>query len=126
MFSATTAVGEEVKMKDWTNDELQQMLLKVTRRAAIDPEFRALALRDGAAAISKVTSKPLPKDITYQFVDNSGSIRIVPLPDPVLGTDELSDSELEDVAGGDGPTSPPISGGWSKIAPLQKITKKTK
>lgn len=113
-------------MKGWTNEELQQMLLTITRRSAIDPEFRALALRDGSAAISKITSKPLPKNITYQFVDNSGSKRIVPLPDPVLDTDELSDSELEDVAGGDGPTPPPISGGWSKIAPLQKITNKPK
>lgn len=113
-------------MKSWTNDELQQMLLKIIRRTAIDPEFRALALRDGSAAISKVTSKPLPKDITYQFVDNSGHIRIVPLPDPVLDADELSECELEDVAGGDGPTPPPISGGWSKIAPLQKITNKSK
>ncbi len=113
-------------MKSWTKDELQQMLLKIIRRTAIDPEFRALALRDGSAAISKVTSKPLPKDITYRFVDNSGSIRIVPLPDPVLDTDELSESELEDVAGGDGPPPPPISGGWSKLAPLQKIAKKSK
>jgi len=110
-------------MKGWTNDELQQMLLKIIRRAAIDPEFRALALRDGSAAISKVTSKPLPEDIIYQFVDNSGRVRIVALPDPVLDTDELSDTELEEVSGGEGPTPPPISGGWSKIAPLQKITK---
>jgi hypothetical protein len=110
-------------MKGWTNDELQHMLLKITRRAAIDPEFRALALRDGTAAIAKVTSKPLPEGITYQFVDNSGRVRIVPLPDPVLDTDELSDSELEGVAGGEGPTPPPLSGGWSKVAPLNKITK---
>src|SRR5438270_12223581 len=113
-------------MKGWTNDELQQMILKITRRAAIDPEFRALALRDGSAAISKVTSKPLPKGVTYQFVDNSGCVRVVPLPDPIVDTDELSESELEDVAGGDGPTPPPISGGWSQIAPLPKITKKSK
>lgn len=113
-------------MKGWTNDELQQMLLKITRRASIDAEFRALALRDGAAAISKITSKPLPKDITYQFVDNSGRVRVVPLPDLIVDTDELSESELEGVAGGDGPTTPPIAGGWSKIAPLQKITNRSK
>ena len=112
-------------MKNWTNEELQQMLLKIAQRTAVDPEFRALALRDSAAAISRITSKPLPTGVTYQFVDNSGSIRIVPLPDPIVSSDELSEAELEDVAGGDTPPPPPISGGWSKIAALHKVTKKS-
>jgi len=110
-------------MEDWTNEELHQMLAKVTQRATIDCEFRALALKDGTAAISRMTSKPLPKNITYKFVDNAGPTKVIPLPDFVANrSDELSEDELEHVAGGDGP---PISGGWSKIAPLQKLAKQS-
>jgi hypothetical protein len=115
-------------MKDWTNDELQQMIAKIFQRAAVDPEFRALALRDSAAAISQVSSKSLPTNISYRFVDNSGPVKTVPLPDPARDADELSDAELENVAGGDNtpPPPPPISGGWSKIAPLQRLGKKSR
>jgi len=113
-------------MKHWTNEELQHVLLKVARRAAVDCEFRALALRDGDAAIAEVSSKPLPKGISYKFVDNSGPVKIVPLPDFVqTDSDELSEEELEGVAGGDNnPPPPPIAGGWSKIAHLESRVKK--
>ena len=45
---------------------LEQALLQVAERAAADPEFRALALRDAGAAISRVSSKSLPKDNKVQ------------------------------------------------------------
>lgn len=100
-------------MSHWTNDELQTTFAEIARRAAVDSQFRALALRDSAAAITKVNPKPLPPGMTFQFVDNSGPHKIIPLPDPVPGiSEELSDAELENVAGGD--TS--ISGGWSKLS----------
>ena len=70
-------------MNNWTNEELQNTFAEVARRAAINPEFRSLALKDSAAAIAKVNPKPLPQGVTFQFVDNSGPHKIVPLPDPV-------------------------------------------
>src|SRR5262249_92462 len=100
-------------MKDWTNEELQATFAEVARRAAVDPEFRALALTDSVAAIARVTPRPLPDGVTFRFVDNSGPTKIIPLPDPVPGiSEELSEVELENIAGGD--TS--ISGGWSKLS----------
>jgi len=104
-------------MNDWTKEELQRTLTEVARRSTTDPQFRALALENGAEAISKINPKPLPREMTFRFVDNSGVIKTIPLPDPLLaGHGELSDNDLESVAGGGDP--PPISGGWSKIAPL--------
>jgi hypothetical protein len=100
-------------MNSWTNEELQNTFAEIARRAAINPEFRALALKDSAAAIAKVNPKPLPQGMTFQFVDNSGTHKIIPLPDPVPGiSEELSETELENVAGGDSS----ISGGWSKMS----------
>jgi hypothetical protein len=116
-------------MKSWTNEEWQELVATITQRAAADPEFRTLALRDGAAAIAKVSSKPLPDGITCKFVDNSGNVKTIPLPDPLPNdSEELSESDLEDVAGGSNPPppNPPVSGGWSKIAPLQRLVTETK
>ena len=109
-------------MRDWTNEELQRILAEVTRRSALSSEFRALALKDAAAAIFTISPKPLPKEITIRFVDNSGATKTVPLPDLVQDSeDELSEEDLDDVAGGGDP--PPLAGGWSKIASLGKRTK---
>jgi len=47
-----------------------------------------------------VTSSLLPPDVELRFVDNSGPVKHVVLPDPVLEIDEISDLELEQVAGG--------------------------
>jgi hypothetical protein len=67
----------------------------------VDLEFRELALRDPAQAIAKVTTKAMPPDRSFQFVDNSGRLKTVVLPDPINETEDLSDIELERVAGGD-------------------------
>ena len=65
-----------------------------------DPDFRELALSDSAAAISKVNPKPVPDDYKVKFVDNSGPVKNFVLPDPVNNVEDLSDAELEAVAGG--------------------------
>ena len=99
------------KMTDSPNPELteiQQALREVARRSAVDPDFRKLAVKDASAAIAKVHNKPLPPDYTFRFVDNSGTVKTIPLPDPVTGIEELSEAELEQVAGGN------IAVTWSK------------
>jgi hypothetical protein len=88
-------------MSNTKAEDFQQILSEITRRSTIDPEFRALALQDARAAYQKVSNKELPKDISIRFIDNSGSTKTVPLPDPVTGIDEKDiEAELENVAGG--------------------------
>jgi hypothetical protein len=96
----------------WTDAELQDVIAEVSRRATIDPEFRRLALNDAAAAISRITQKALPWEVTFKFVDNSGPVKTIALPDPVVDIfeRELSESELEAVAGGDFS----VTANWSK------------
>jgi hypothetical protein len=100
-------------IENWNNKELQQVLAEVAHKSAIDSEFRALALRDASSALSTITPKRLPKDITLIFVDNSGSTKTIPLPDLVItDCDELTDDDLENVAGGSTPPPPPpLTGG---------------
>jgi len=101
-------------MENWNNERLQRVLAEVARKSAIDSEFRALALRDASSALSTITPKALPKGLTLIFVDNSDSTKTIPLPD-LLTTDcdELTDDELENVAGGSNPPppAPPLTGG---------------
>jgi bacteriocin-like protein len=88
-------------MPNWTDAEWNEVIGEVSRRATIDPDFRTLALKDGTAALKKITTRPLPSNVTYRFVDNTGSTKTVPLPDPLPDIEELSDLELEQVSGGD-------------------------
>lgn len=87
-------------MEQWTNNDADQVLEQVIKRSLEDPEYRALALSDAKAAISLINPKPLPPGFTVRFVDNAGASRTFVLPDAVPVADELSDAELEQVAGG--------------------------
>lgn len=94
---------------NWTTDELSEVLSEVLHRTSVDPQFRALAVKDSVAAISKVNPKPLPTDVTFKFIENTGSVKYIPLPEPVPGVEELSAEELEAVAGGGAaPVSNPV------------------
>jgi hypothetical protein len=106
-------------MKDWTNEEFDRALEEVTRRSIFDVNFRTLALQDASAAISQVAGKPLPGGVDLKFIDNTGPTKIVPLPDPIahLSCEEVTDEELEHVAGGDAvPVDGTVGGGikWSR------------
>jgi hypothetical protein len=89
-----------IASSEWTDDEVTRVGLAIKRRAMKDPEYRALALSNPNAAIAKITPTPIPAGFKVRFVDNAGANFTVVLPDPVARVDELSDAELEQVAGG--------------------------
>jgi hypothetical protein len=108
-------ITSEVNAMDkWQKEQLEAALSEVTRRAAIDADFRALALKDGAAAIARVNPKLSATELVFKFVDNSGPTKTIPLPDPVEGIEEneLSEHDLEHVSGGtDAPPPTTVTGG---------------
>ena len=85
-----------------TNEQgLSAAIREVLKRAVADPSFRQLAVRDGKAAIAKVTNKSLPEGLAVQFVDNHGkSIKTIVMPDPIVNPQLLTEEELEVAAGG--------------------------
>jgi hypothetical protein len=87
---------------EWNEKEAQATLAEVVKRSTTDPEYRALLLSDPDAAIAKVNPLPVPPNFKIRFVDNAGANLTVVLPDPVSNSGELSDAELEQVAGGAG------------------------
>ena len=88
-------------MAHWTDAEWNELFAEVTRRATVDPDFRALALKDANAALKSVATRPVPGDISVRFVDNSGTTKTIPLPPAMPEIEELSELDLEAVAGGD-------------------------
>lgn len=92
----------------WSAEEEASIIAELCRRTAVDPEFRGLALKDPAAAIAKMTTKSVPADVAYRFVNRTGDplpssdrVRTIELPDAIPEAGELSDAELEQIAGGD-------------------------
>jgi hypothetical protein len=113
-------------MPKWTIDELEAVLAEVARRSSVDPDFRALALKDAASAIAKVSGKAAPEGQKFRFVDNSGPEKVIALPDPVPDLEELSEAELAAIAGGAGNGSQQIYtlnlGGGTQQGPGGKTT----
>jgi len=84
----------------WTQEEADHIEKEIRKRAMTDPQFRTLALKDPTAAISQINPKPLPTGYKVRCVEAAGFTRTVVLPDPVSNAEELSDADLEQVAGG--------------------------
>lgn len=83
---------------------LTEAIEEVCRRAAVSRSFRDLALLDPSLALAAVTGQPLPKDLNIQFVDNSGPVKIIPLPtmaDGMEQTEDVSEAELRQIRGFD-------------------------
>jgi len=86
-------------MSEWSEEEITQAVEKVCKQAAADPKFHAMALSDPHGAIQAVAGKPVPAGKTVRFVALEGADFCFVLPDPQKDG-ELSDADLESVAGG--------------------------
>ena len=105
-------------MKAWSQAEAARTIEEVKRRSLADPEFRALALSNPLAAVVKVNPRPVPVG-SIRFMEagetarevNTEEMIVAVLPAPKVA-DELSDEDLEEVAGGGGnPPPPPVGMG---------------
>jgi hypothetical protein len=65
-----------------------------------DAGFRQLCLTAPATAVKEQSGKDLPDNFAIRFVENRGANLTIVLPDPIPSSGELSDTELESVAGG--------------------------
>jgi hypothetical protein len=84
-----------------TESELESAIREVIKRSVVDPEFRALAVKDGNSAIAKASGKSLPSGTMIHFVSNHGtSEKSFVLPDPISTPELLNEEALEQVAGG--------------------------
>lgn len=101
MSHATTArkIAENPQLAQKAQEQFQALL----SRSATDMEFRRKLLTDSRAAIAEFTGGQSSGEANIVFVENKADATIV-LPDPVDPAAELSERELETVAGGVTPT----------------------
>ena len=96
-------------MAENVNDRVQDVLSK----SALDSEFRAGLLTDPRATLEKMAGAPLPENLRVKFIEkDSDCDAMFVLPDPIA-QDELTDQELEAVAGGIGDLTINLCNGWS-------------
>lgn len=83
----------------WTQEKINEVYTKVQRTAVTDEEFRAELLKDPNAAIGKLAGEELPQDFKVKVIENDPKYAATFVLPP-MADDELSDDELDSVAGG--------------------------
>ncbi|WP_405452895.1 NHLP leader peptide family RiPP precursor [Paenibacillus sp. HJGM_3] len=86
-------------MSGWTHEKMNEALKTVFAKAATDKAFRALVLENPNEAVRQAAGVEIPPGMTVRFVENDGVDATLVLPD-FVGDSELSDEQLEAVAGG--------------------------
>ena len=97
-----TTMLETVQNNPKALEAAQQHMGEILTRAAKDSAFRSLLLSDSRAALSQYFGREIPETVNIVFVENQADATVV-LPDPVDPNAELSEAELEAVAGGVAP-----------------------
>ena len=83
----------------WTQEEINEIYVKVQHKSAIDEEFREELLKNPNEAIEKLAGEKLPEGFRIKVIENDPAYAATfVLPDMVSG--ELSENELDEVAGG--------------------------
>jgi hypothetical protein len=80
----------------------QREMERILQRSAVDREFRNALLDNPRAAFAEfagVDVSVIPESFNLKFIENSADATIV-LPDPVDPAAELTEGQLEAVAGG--------------------------
>lgn len=88
-------------MSQWSYDDIKSAMEKVMEKSAADADFRSLCLSNPNAALKQVAQKEIPDGFNVKFIENQASATLV-LPEFKGADGELSDSDLDQVAGGKG------------------------
>lgn len=86
---------ETITQSQWT-----KALEKVVARAEKESSYRELCLKDPRQALQEYLPAELPQDFKVDFIDGRGADMTVVLPPFAEQSDELTNEDLEQVAGG--------------------------
>lgn len=111
-----TQVLDMVRNNPGAIERAREQFEGVLSRSATDTEFRQQLLTDSRAALSSHFGREIPSSVNIAFVDSAPGVATMVLPDAVDTSAELSESELEAVAGGSWVTLGYIALGFAAAA----------
>lgn len=86
-------------MSDWTQETVDEAIKSVAERATTDEKFRKKVLKNPKDAIKEVTGKDVPANYRLKIIESAPDFDNIFVLPP-FRSDELSEAELEQVAGG--------------------------
>ena len=87
-------------MANWTQQELDELMAKMTKKAMTDAEFRKEVLADATKALEKLAGKALPEGASIKCVEKDPNYQnTLVLPD-FIDEEKLDDESMKKVAGG--------------------------
>ncbi len=99
-------------MAEWNQQEMEELIAKMTKKAMTDASFRKEVLEDATSALEKLAGKPLPEGMTLKCVERDPNFQnTLVLPD-FVDEEKLDDGALSNVAGGTADTG---RGGYLKF-----------
>ncbi len=87
-------------MAEWTQQELEELLAKMTKKAMTDAEFRKEVLADATKALEKLAGKPLPEGSSLKCVEKDPNYQTTLVLPDLIDEEKLDDETLTQVAGG--------------------------
>jgi hypothetical protein len=97
-FGVNRQRGDEVAEGMVARERVEARLIE---RASTDPAFRERLLTDPKAAIGEELGTPVPEHVDVRVVEETGTTLYLVLP-PAASGRELSEAELETIAGAGG------------------------
>lgn len=84
---------------EWTQTKINEVYIKTVNLAMTDKEFRKKLLENPNAAIERITGETLPENYAVKVIENDPAY-LATFTLPPLISNEMSDDDLDFVAGG--------------------------
>jgi hypothetical protein len=95
MTTARQTTDSSSDLRKQADAQMQKLL----SRSATDQEFRRKLLTEPREALREFHGRDIPANVDVRFIENTADATFV-LPDPIDPAAELSEQEMEAVAGG--------------------------
>ncbi len=87
-------------MPNWTQQELEELMAKMTKKSMTDAKFRKEVLADATSALEKLAGKPLPDGASLKCIERDPNYQTTLVLPDLVDEEKLNDESLAQVAGG--------------------------
>ncbi len=87
-------------MANWTQQEMDELIAKMTKKAMTDAAFRKEVLEDATKALEKLAGRPLPEGSSLKCIEKDPNYQTTFVLPDLIDEERINDESLEQVAGG--------------------------